>query len=298
MLVVQPRFEEIEDDIGVVEQAQIHTFHPVVPGVFIGSLIGEESDHPLTNNDTEIDLSVTQRNDYSYTLTFLARQESISNAAVDGSVYGYITVGELHEDDGSREAFTDLGTLTFDQTNGNNGSVDSTDDIISLWRTPVTDSLAANVFWATTGQGGVNDPIGEDDGDDSSGYTLDADTGAFTVQTNDPNQTVSGWFAHGGKLLLARDVETAQTENEHSIAMGVKLGTSNPTIDGSQYRVLAIFKRYGEQGESAIARLNQGFLTVNGSAIALAVDETSREVSNDSAPRSRRTIRPTRPRAR
>jgi len=284
LLLVQPRYEEIEEeqggDIGVVEKTQLHTFHPIATDVFVGTLLNEESDHPLMNNDTEIDLSSTLRRDFSNSLTFVVRQEALSNDALDGSVFGYLSIGELHENDGVREAYTDFGTLTFSKTSGNAGTIDSTADIISVWRTPLTDSLSADVAWIATGDG-PNDPIGEDDGDETNGYTLNATNGAFTVATGDVNMTVSGVIANGGKMLLARAVETQTDLSEHGILVGVKLGTSNPVLDGSRYQVMAIFKRYDKSGSSSIARLHGSTLTVNKGDIALSIQETTREVGND-----------------
>ena len=63
----------------------------------------------------------------------------------------------------------------------------------------------------------------------------------------------------------------------------MRLGTSNPTVDGKMYRVFSISRTYGTSGSTSVARISDSTLTVTGTNVSLDIPDRVWSKDNDLA---------------
>ncbi|MHC4847358.1 MAG: hypothetical protein ACYTEG_02775 [Planctomycetota bacterium] len=278
LIVLVEAEEEIDQNSGSRSPAAAHTLYPA-GDAFFGAIGEEENIYGLTPGN-ELDLTNQLARSIGHNLFLTARKAAISNATIDGSVFGYITIGELYEANGDRELFADLGTYEFSSSSATSGTALASDDIISLFRNVNPNDLLASVAWGATGAN-VDDPIGEDDGTETVQYTLDPATGAVTMTLPQATVSVDGFFANSGTLMVLREV-FGQEEAENSIGFGVKLGTANPSVDGS-YRVIALQKGFTGSGATMINRHANTEMRISGTAVSVDLPDRVSSRADDLA---------------
>ncbi len=199
---------------------------------------------------------------------------------IDGKTYGVVTFSQGLTSGGSRELFGDVGTVAFTATDATTGTAASDFNSFGLNRTPVEGSLNADVFWSNTGSEGVDDPVAEEDDTTEISYSLDTDTGAMTMLfgTTEPEQAC---FAGGGEFfVLTLDLDEGDPFDEtcRGIVMGIRLGTSDPSLANKTYKMLVLEKGIETNGSSRISRLLGATLTITGAG-TVTVEGTASELS-------------------
>jgi len=255
------------------------TLHPVANGFYAGLGYFAETIYDVTPAGTAIDLDSPRGKDTSFELVFAIKKGPIANSVIDGKTYGVVSFAEFVESHGPRELFSDVGTMEFTSTGATKGTADGDFDPLSLNRTPTENSLNANVFWGNTGAGGVDDPVPESDSTVIP-YTLDPDTGAVTMMAGSP-EPEQACFASGGRFfVLTLDLDEGDPIDGacRGILMGIRLGSSNPSLANKTYKMLVIEKGIETNGSSTISRLLGATLAITGAG-TLTVEGTASELS-------------------
>ncbi|MEM8885342.1 MAG: hypothetical protein AAGD14_14835, partial [Planctomycetota bacterium] len=277
LVVLEPSETEIDEESGSRSESAAHMLYPAGEA-FIGALGYGETHYGLTETD-QLDLEEMRGRTLEHSLFVTAPQTPLSNNTLNNKTFGYITIGELYESNGTRELFADLGIMVFDRRSNTTGEVFVTDDIVSLFRTPGPETLNVAVAWGNTGEGGVDDVEGEDDGSETRDYVLNPATGAVSMTQEGGGEDFDGFFANNGKLLFVRETFISG-DAENSIAVAVRLGESIPTTDGS-YKVIGMQKSYGTDGATRTARFPGTSLTINGTNVSLTIGEQVHEKGDD-----------------
>ena len=264
---------------GLRAPASATTLHPLANGFFAGVAYYEETVYDMTDDGTAIDLTKPRGDVFSYDLTFAIKKGPIANSAIDGNTYGVVSFGTFFTPDGSRELFGDVGTMEFTSTGTTTGTIDGLFDVFSLNRSPFADSRTANVGWANTGAGGIDDPITAAD-NEVIPYTLNPNTGALTMQAGTP-EPEQACLASGGEFFaLALDLDEGDPIDGacRGTLMGIRLGTVTPTVASKTYKLLVIEKGVNTNGSSYISRLLGASLTITGEG-TLSLTGTGAEIS-------------------
>ncbi len=275
VLLQLPAFEEIDGDLGSRSSASIQDLRPFGSRAFVSVFAEVESEYELT--DGEIDLNKLDSRVQSFSTFFAAPQEPVTNASLDGAVFGRVVFGETF-DGGLRELTGEVGLLTFSQEDATTGTLDGTSNELILARSPQENTLEPFLEWNEVDEG-IDDPIGEDQEPFEVDYELDPATGAFRISDTESGSEISGFIGNGGDLLVMGSSHDQEDRGSTGIVVALRLGNANPTIDGKSYRLLSIQKEYGLGGHTAIARLNGGTVDVTGTDLALTISD--RVVSKD-----------------
>jgi len=250
---------------GLRTPASATTLLPVASGLFAGLSYYEETVYDMTGDGTALDLTKPRGDVFSYDLTFAIKKGPIANSVIDQQIYGVVSIGNFFLPDGSRELFSDLGTMEFTSTGTTTGTADGNFEPLGLNRSPLAESLSASVAWGNTGAGGIDDPAPEEDAEVIP-YTLDPNTGALTMMAGSP-QPESACLASGGEFfVLALDLDEGDpiVETCRGVMLGIRLGTANPSVANKTYKLIVLEKGLNKNGSSYITRLLGASLAITG----------------------------------
>jgi len=238
---------------------------PLANGIFAGISYYEETLYDMDGN--ALDLSSPRGKSFEYGLAFVVKQGPVSNATLDGETYGVVSLGQFFQAGGSRELFSDFGTVVFTSTGATTGTIDANVDVLGLNRMPLTNSLGANILWGMTGAGGVDDPTPELD-PEMRNYALDPATGALTFGAGTDEPEMACVSPGGEFFVLGLDLDEGDPIDGacRGVLLGIRLGTANPSISNKTYKVLVLEKGVETSGSVRINRLLGASITMTGAA--------------------------------
>jgi hypothetical protein len=115
-------------------------------------------------------------------------------------------------------------------------------------------------------------------------YSIDATTGAITVAPGVDGEG-HGFFGSNGDVMVIQDMEADDGDpvnyGEVGMTVGVRLGTSNPTVDGKEYRALYVIQDYGEDGWHGLIRSVDVTLSISGTDVTLSGTDSAADKNND-----------------
>jgi len=250
---------------GLRTPANATTLCPLADGLYAGVSYYEETVYDMTPDGTTLDLTRPRGDSFEYNLIFAVKKAPIANSAIDGKTYGVVSLGEFFLSSGAREVFSDVGTMAFTSTGTTTGTADGDFEPFDLGRTPLADSLGANVAWGNTGAGGVDDPAPSVEAEVLP-YSLDPSTGALTLGAGTDEAEMASLASGGEFFVMTLDLDGGEpiTEACRGLLLGIRLGTANPSVSSKTYKVLVIEKGVGTNGSTCISRLLGASITITG----------------------------------